>query len=400
MLKKTQRSSAFRAAFSAHLGVAHVRVATAKTVRSQTVSPSDLGDYEFFTPPSCLCPALIVDVDRSFAVLDIFDTIPAAIAPSWIIETPKGAQVGWFIDPVDMREEAREHPKRYARAVGTALRKALGGDDAVDPVSATRVRNPAYKRADTHTSGAPVVYSLKTLHRALEEADLWAPEHMLLSGGSLLRADTGAISDGERNTRIFNACRFAAYRGADFEAAAWSANDRCTNPLSSSEVSHIIASVDRFMSGSYRRGHSGSTETEMPESMREVLSEMGRRGGLANTEAQRAARALGNPASVVSRKVYTDTRAREAQKLRTRGLSMRDIAKKIRVSAPTICRYMRRYVEHQPRVPLVEHQVLGAPPEPAGSSESELPRHKAGRALRESLLSRAFEYRFGPPHPV
>lgn len=388
MLKETEVSSAFRAAFSAHLGVSHVRVATAKTVPSRSVSPSDMGDYAFYTPSDCVCPALIVDVDRSFAVLDIFDTFPDAIRPSWVIETPKGAQAGWFIDQVDLREDARAHPKRYARAVGTALRAAVNGDSAVDPVSAARVRNPSYKQADTHAAKKPKVYRLGELHRGLEAEGLWAPEKTLFNSGRPMVMDTGVIPDGERNQRIFDACRFAAYRGGDSDAAAWKANDRCSTPLSASEVHGIIRSVDRFMARKGNRGYSGDGNSAMPESVREWLSEMGRRGGMANTPAQQAARALGRALGTVKLKTDADDRARQAQVLRAKGLSRPAIREQISISITTLWRYLKRYVTHESRVSFQEHQVVDAVLAPAGSSENELPRVKAGRVLRESTLSR------------
>src|SRR5699024_3140068 len=112
-------------------------------------------EFEFFTPARSVGSALVIDVDRPEAVTEIFEAIPAEIHPSWVVETRKGAQAGWLIDPVDLRETAREHPIRYARAVGHALRAAVGGDEAVDPLTPTRVRNPAYERAELRAAATP-----------------------------------------------------------------------------------------------------------------------------------------------------------------------------------------------------------------------------------------------------
>lgn len=376
-LKQDQKpSTAFRAAFRAHLRVSGVRVATAKTVPSVQVSPSDMGAFPFFTPPDCLCAALVVDVDRDggFAGIeaDIFDTIPRDIAPSWIILTTKGAQVGWMIETVDLRESARIKPIGYARAVGGALRTALDGDPAVDPVSAPRVRNPAYEGVYPIASGKPPVYSLGEIHQGLKRAGLWNPPKFSPEGATLTVATRGIIASGTRNNGVFDACRFAAYAGRDYDAAAWDANERCEAPLPASEVKGIIRSVGRFMERR-RTGYSGSGSMPMPAAMSEFLSELGRRGGLANTPAQRAARALGPAASAAAKKATTDQDAREAQQMRARGATAADICQARSVSKRTVYRWLRRFVRHEPRGAHMEHQVIdpphGQPPKcPAGRS--------------------------------
>lgn len=323
-----------------------------------------MGAFPFFTPPDCLCAALVVDVDRDggFAGIeaDIFDTIPREIAPSWIILTTKGAQVGWMIETVDLRESARIKPIEYARAVGGALRTALDGDPAVDPVSAPRVRNPAYEGVFPLASGTPPVYSLGELRQALQKAGLWNPPKFSPEGAAASVATKGVLLEGTRNNEVFNACRFAAYAGRDHEAAAWNASDRCEPPLPASEVKGIIRSVERFMA---RRGngYSGSGNMPMPAAMQELLSEMGRRGGLANTPAQRAARALGPAASAAASRAATDTQAREAQKLRADGHSAASICHRLRAAKATVYRWLRRHVRHQARVSTVEHQVINPP---------------------------------------
>ena len=364
-LKQDQKpSTAFRAAFRAHLRVSGVRVATAKTVPSVQVSPSDMGAFPFFTPPDCLCAALVVDVDRDggFAGIeaDIFDTIPREITPSWIILTTKGAQVGWMIETVDLRESARIKPIEYARAVGGALRAALDGDPAVDPVSAPRVRNPAYEGVYPLASGQPPVYSLGELRTALQSAGLWAPPKFSPEGAAASVATKGVLLEGTRNNGVFDACRFAAYAGRDHDAAAWNANDRCEPPLPASEVKGIIRSVDRFMSDRRSR-YSGTGNMPMPEAMHELLSEMGRRGGLANTPAQRAARALGPAAAAETLKERTDTDARSAQKLRAQGHSAASICQRLKAARSTVYRWLRRHVRHTPRVPHLDHQVITHP---------------------------------------
>lgn len=340
-------NTAFRTVFLAHLGVSRVRAAITKTAPSISISMPDLGEFEFFTPPSCLCAALVLDIDRPEAVLEIFETFPSEIHPSWVVETPKGAQAGWFIDPVDLRPTARDHPIRFARAIGTALRIAVGGDAAVDPVSPSRIRNPAYHGAELRAAPTPPVYRLGALHEALKTAGLWNTATPTRSDNiTKATVPIGAIAEGSRNVTIFDACRYAAYSGADYETAAWEANDHCTIPLPAAEVTGIIRSVTRFMERTPGKSRTGTT-SPMPTVMHQALSEMGRRGGRANTPAQRAARALGTAASVTARKDATDRKAQQAQRMAARGYTRRQITQKLCVSAATVCRWLRRYVACQ-----------------------------------------------------
>lgn len=304
--------------------------------------------YPFFTPPRNAGYALFVDVDRPGAVLDIYERIPAEIAPSWVIETPNGAQAGWFIDPVDLRNTARTHPIRYARAVGQALAKALGGDPLVDPLSPSRVRNPAYERAGTFAAATPPIYHLGQLHDALKAANLWT-QHALIfhNGRPAVTPETGTIAYGERNNRIFDAARFVAYVGGNYEAEAWAANDRCDTPLKANEVHHIINSISRYMA---RYGHTRANgpTTAMPATMRQALSDMGRRGGLRNTPAQQAARAKGPAAAAAARKHRANQHARTAHHLRRKGLSRAQIAAKLGKHPSTVSRYLRRWMPLSP----------------------------------------------------
>src|SRR5699024_4922624 len=127
-----------------------------------------------------------------------------------------------------------------------------------------------------------------------------------------------------------------------YVAEAWAANDRCVIPLKANEVHHIINSIARFMA---TKGYvrTNSTSTAMPETMRQTLSEMGRRGGLANTPAQRAARATG-PAAAAARKHRAKQHAKHAQHLRRKGLSRAQIAAKLGKHPSTVSRYLRRWI--------------------------------------------------------
>lgn len=367
----TARHGLFSRAFTAHSRVSFFRVATDKTAPPQRVPAAQLVHYPFYTPPQSVGSALVIDIDRPEAVLEIFETIPAAIHPSWVIETRKGAQAGWLIDPVDLRDTAREHPIRYARAVGHALRAALAGDEAVDPLTPSRVRNPAYERAELRAAATPPVYTLGTLHQALDAADLWRHGSRLTgrSVAQAAQAATAAISEGNRNQTVFDVARHAAYRGEDHAAVAWDTNDAADVPLPAAEVLGIIRSITRYMS---RTHHTATATVALPSEMREALSEMGRRGGQANTPAQRAARAQSCKAATAARTRATDARARKAQRMHTRGHTRRHICTKLGISAATLCRWLRRFI---PSVSLPEHQVVRCTSPPAYQSPSRPPLH-------------------------
>ncbi|EXF23875.1 hypothetical protein BG28_09830 [Nesterenkonia sp. AN1] len=338
------------------------------------ISAADLGDFEFFTPSRSVGSALVIDIDRPEAILEIFDMIPAEIRPSWVVETRKGAQAGWMIDPVDLRRTARERPVAYARAVGAALRNTLTGDEAVDPLTPVRVRNPTYWRAELRASPTPPVYGLKELHQALKTANLW-PSAPRFSGRSATtaarRATVAAIDTGNRNQTVFDVARQAAYVGEDFEAVAWETNAAAPEPMKAAEVRGIIRSIARYMANP--RGHRSTVA--MPSQMREVLSEMGRRGGLANTAAQRAARALGPRAASAARSARADTKARQAQKMRAQGHSRATIGQKLAASPATVSRWLRRHITHQCRISSVEPQVIRRHPRARPSRPRQLPRH-------------------------
>lgn len=353
-------STVFRAAFLGNMATAWARASATKTAPSVRIRASDLAEFEFYTPSRSAGSVLVIDIDRPEAVLDIFDTIPAEIRPSWIVETRKGAQAGWMIDTVDLRSTARERPIAYARAIGRALRAALAGDEAVDPLTPVRVRNPAYARAELRASSTPPVYGLKQLHQALKTAGLW-PEGMRFTGRSATqkahRAIAAAIDTGNRNQTVFDLARHAAYAGEDFEAVAWETNNDAPEPLKAAEVHGIIRSIARYMASPRRH----RAAVAVPSQMRELMAEMGRRGGLANTAAQRAARALGPAASAAARKPRTDTKARKAQKLRAQGHSQAAIGRKLAAAPSTVSRWLRRYVAHQCPRATVEHQVIRRP---------------------------------------
>lgn len=341
------RTARFRDAFLAHFSVRWLNMAESKSSVSASQPIDRIAYNQFFVPPQNVGYALIVDVDRPEAVLDIYDRIPADIAPSWVVPTHRGAQAGWFIDPVNLT--GRDHPIKYARKVGQDLRQAVNGDMLVDPLTPSRVRNPAYEHAGTFATSTPPVYRLGQLMDGLKAAGLWTTTRIFdkntTTGRPKIRLTphTGPLDFGERNNGIFDASRFVAYAGGDYVTAAWAANERCVVPLNTNEVNSIIRSITHYMKtkGFLRPG---GGNVPMPDSMRQVLSEMGRKGGLRNSLAQQAARAKGPIAAAAARKRRAEQQARQAKQLHRKGHSHAQIAAKLGKAACTISRYLRRWL--------------------------------------------------------
>lgn len=395
---KPSPTAKFRGAFANHFTVKRLVMAGAKTSPGVSQTLNKLSQYPFFTPPANAGYALFVDVDRPGAVLDIFSVIPSQIVPSWVIETPKGAQAGWFIDPVDLRATAREHPIRYARAVGKALSQALGGDSLVDPLSPSRVRNPAYEHADLFAAPAPPIYQLGDLYTALKAANLWTHIRLPFTNGKpAVQPRKTVIPVGKRNTGVFDAARFIAYTGGDYKAEAWAANDRCATPLPANEVHQIINSISRYMARFDRTRRDGPT-TPMPDTMRQVLSEMGRRGGLRNTLAQQAARAKGPAAAAAARTHRANQHARQAHYYRRKGLTRAQIATKLGKDPSTVSRYLRRWL------PLTPHQIQACITGASGVAAyhrtplQPLPRHCPSRAQHSTQGTPATRAAHSPPN--
>lgn len=335
------------------------RAARSKSGVPHTISADELPEYEFVAAPRRMCAWLLVDIDRPTGVFDVYEIARELdIEPGWVIETSGGrAQIGVLVDPVDMRPTQRTGAQRYVAAVGRALRSAFDGDVAVDPVTPVRMRNPLYAHADVHRAPAPRQYRLRELHDALAAAGCWETEPHRRRGESpaaSVPADPGGvIPAGERNMRVFDACRFAAYRGEDHRAAAWHAFERCEQTESrprftEREVEGIIASVEKFMAGTRPRRAATTASTSMPEPMREALAEMGRRGGSRNSSAQREARAKGQVRGAAAVRARSAARAEKARELAAQGRSQREIAETIGVSIATVSRALRTPAEPSP----------------------------------------------------
>ena len=112
-------------------------------------------------------------------------------------------------------------------------------------------------------------------------------------------------------------------------------NQELANPLPSKEVDGIVGSIERYEAA---HGLSGGGFGGMSDEAREKLRELGRKGGSANTDAQKTARAKGPAAAAVVRSAEKVGRAAQAKELRAAGYTRKQIAEKMGISESTVKR--------------------------------------------------------------
>ena len=139
-----------KASFAAHLTDTQ-RIFFCSDTKEQPLNKvlvSELHRYEFFQPSTRFCRSLVVDIDHIFAEHYIFD-LPEQLRPHAMVFTTKGVQAFWLIEGVPLTDNARVAPIRFARDVGALLRRACHGDEAVDPLTPSKCRNPLFEGAET-----------------------------------------------------------------------------------------------------------------------------------------------------------------------------------------------------------------------------------------------------------
>lgn len=368
-------ADSFADAFLTHTRVRWWNVSDSKAAPARRVGPELLHTGRFIAAPRQFCPFLLVDIDRETGVSEIHETLPADLWPSWVIETPRGVQAGWLIHPVDMRAEAKSSKaKAFAELVGQALRAALDGDQQVNPICASKLRNPLYEGpggVDLRASKTPKVFDLRSMQTTLKKAGLWSQQHRKFTQTAPVAAEPGGlIPVGERNARVFDACRFAAYRGEDAAAAAWAAYDRSDHggsPFPEREVHGIIKSVEGYMARTQgQKRPSGTTST--PTAFREAMSEFGRKGA-ATTNAKPEAAKWAAEAAQAGRDAQTARRLDRSVKvaeMTAQGATQGQIAAALRVSERTVRRAASAL---RGKADSRATSVFGAQPHPAAASE-------------------------------
>jgi len=149
--------------------------------------------------PRRMVNALVVDIDRPSAVMDALERPHEHPDPSWVIETDRGAHVGWWLsDPVCRSDYAALKPLRYAARIQEGLVKLLGADPAF---TGFITRNPVFPEL----APGEVIWGMDT---AYELADLRtsAMPRILPKKATTARSDLG------RNCALFEQGRHEVYR--------------------------------------------------------------------------------------------------------------------------------------------------------------------------------------------
>lgn len=304
---------------------------------------SCLAHYEYWRPNDFLTTALIVvDIDIidtwHLKALEKINDHPG-LSPAYILwknENGHG-QIGWRIHHVSHGENSRPGPQSYLNAVKTALTSFFDGDPHF---TNSRCWNPFFSGWGADHGDImwmnPEPRHLGELHQALKEAGAWSTQPS--RPGAIQRQairDTAGYSG--RNCYIFDLTRTRA-SGTAYDVAH-ALNQELANPLPSKEVDGIVGSIERYEAA---HGLSGGGFGGMSDEAREKLRELGRKGGSANTDKQKAARAQslakGPAAAAVIRSAEKVGRAAQAKELRAAGYTRKQIAQKMGISESTVKR--------------------------------------------------------------
>jgi hypothetical protein len=225
--------------------------------------------------PNRMMNALVVDIDRPSAVMDALERPHEHPDPSWVIETNRGAHVGWWLsDPVCRSDYAALKPLRYAARIQEGLVKLLGADPAF---TGFITRNPTFPAL----APGEVIWGADTTY---ELADLRTSTMPRI----LPKKTTTARSDLGRNCALFEEGRHAIYRlnramdypGTDalYRASLshlldlnGSISNDAGGPLPTSEVRSIASSIAKwtaknhtaqsFIAHQQRAGHKGGKKS-------------------------------------------------------------------------------------------------------------------------------------------
>ncbi|MEG3804956.1 replication initiation protein, partial [Aerococcus mictus] len=143
--------------------------------------------------------ALVVDIDRASAVMDALEKPHEHPDPSWVIETDRGAHVGWWLSsPVCRSEYAARKPMRYAARVQEGLVRTLGADPAY---TGFITRNPVFP----DLAPGEVIWGSERAYELGEMRTAAMPRQ-------LPRKTENARTDLGRNCALFEQGRHEVYR--------------------------------------------------------------------------------------------------------------------------------------------------------------------------------------------
>lgn len=227
--------------------------------------------------PKALLSMLVVDVDHDDTLIRALQKPMTHPMPSWIAESPSGrGHVGWVLrSPVCRTDAARTQPLRLAAKVEEGLRRSLDGDIGY---AGLLTKNPTHEHWAT-TWGTDELYELRDLARGLGD---------LVPRTLPRRRESSGLG---RNVALFDDLRRWAYSARrrfnhqpDWDVAvlekAAEHNAGIPVPLPPAEVRQTARSVGTWV---WRRSFDDA-------GFRRVQASRGRRGGLANTREQQAAK--------------------------------------------------------------------------------------------------------------
>jgi hypothetical protein len=337
----SRHGSTVREALAEHFRVRRFRVATAKDAVTITTDAAGLAAYPFWTPPTWPnIGVLSIDIDRPAAGLELHT---AAVLPHVVIETDHGAQGCWFIDRVHAGQDAHPGPLAYAEDVGRALRAALDGDTAVDPLRPSRVRCPGYVSQDVRTTSRPLSepWRLGEIRAALVDAGQWPtrPQPIPVAG----RPGVFVGRNDAVNRSTWLTVRHALEAGtvdhwteAEVFAVAQRTNLEIAQaeglePLPEAEVRHMAASITRHQ---HRPGRRGVTSSETARAL-------GAKGGATRSEAKTASGRENVAKATAVRSAGAALRAEAVRALAEQGYTRAQIARELGCSESTVKRALR-----------------------------------------------------------
>jgi len=200
--------------------------------------------------PNRMMNALVVDIDRPSAVMDALERPHEHPDPSWVIETNRGAHVGWWLsDPVCRSDYAALKPLRYAARIQEGLVKLLDADPAF---TGFITRNPTFPEL----APGEVIWGADTAYELADMRTSTMPR-ILPKKARTARSDLGrncALFDEGRH-EIYRLNRAMDYPGADalYRASLshlldlnGSISDSSGGPLPVNEVRSIASSIARW----------------------------------------------------------------------------------------------------------------------------------------------------------
>ena len=323
---------------------------------------------------------LVVDVDREDALMCLMH--PAVPQPTWIIENEATghAQAGWAIEPVYRGEGARPHPIRYAAAVQRSLDRLVDGDPCF-----TRhlVRNPAADRPAGRVwwGDRQAPWSLGGLKTHMAEwvdplydetldgpaGTGWDPGSDFTVAGGIPRVPLGDIAtEVGRNTAVFRATRrwlwdqwetrgHAPTNTASI-AHAQALNAQLPDPLPAAELVCLARSAVRQVNA----GKGRPTRASRSDAAHEYLSQMGRRGGRARTEAKVTAAKDNAATARQSRRTKMEQLRAQAAQLRAAGATYQAIATAVGRTTRTVMNWLKGTADNDEAATVSEGETLQA----------------------------------------